>query len=64
MRKVPCKNCENRHLACHDTCEAYKQFAKENEESRKQLTEENFNKSTLYAIKRRRYYQYDKSGKR
>lgn len=24
---VPCKDCPDRHLACHDTCERYKAFA-------------------------------------
>lgn len=24
--KAPCKDCPDRHRACHDTCEKYKQF--------------------------------------
>ena len=23
--KTKCKNCDHRHLACHDTCQSYKQ---------------------------------------
>jgi len=23
MVKLPCKDCQNRHLACHDTCKDY-----------------------------------------
>ena len=26
---VPCRNCVNRHLACHDTCEKYIEWHKE-----------------------------------
>lgn len=30
----PCKGCNSRHPECHAGCEAYKQFAKENEQRR------------------------------
>lgn len=26
MLKAPCKNCNDRYLACHDNCEKYKEF--------------------------------------
>ena len=26
MRKPPCKDCPDRHLACHDKCEKYKEW--------------------------------------
>ena len=26
MLKAPCKNCNDRYLACHDHCEKYKEF--------------------------------------
>lgn len=26
----PCKDCEERHIACHTKCEKYKAFAEEN----------------------------------
>ena len=25
--KSPCMNCSERHQACHDSCDAYKEFA-------------------------------------
>ena len=25
-KKSPCTKCENRHLACHDSCKDYKEF--------------------------------------
>lgn len=24
--KVPCKNCNDRHIGCHSKCEAYKEY--------------------------------------
>jgi hypothetical protein len=27
--KSPCKDCQNRYTACHDTCEKYIEFRKE-----------------------------------
>ena len=29
--KAPCKDCPNRHYACHDTCEKYKEFKSNNQ---------------------------------
>lgn len=26
MKKPPCKDCKDRHRACHDECERYKAF--------------------------------------
>ena len=26
MKKPPCKDCEDRYLACHDKCEKYKEW--------------------------------------
>lgn len=31
MTKAPCKDCKDRHLGCHDTCEKYLEFKHENE---------------------------------
>lgn len=30
MNKSPCKDCAERHTACHDTCEKYNNFKVEN----------------------------------
>lgn len=32
--KVPCKNCSDRHMSCHSTCEKYLKFKKQNDEIR------------------------------
>ena len=29
--KAPCKDCPNRHYACHDKCEKYKEFTDANQ---------------------------------
>lgn len=26
VKSAPCKNCENRKLMCHDSCDLYKQY--------------------------------------
>lgn len=33
-KSAPCKNCPDRHLACHDECKKYQEY-KEHNESRK-----------------------------
>lgn len=38
--KVPCMDCDKRHLGCHSVCEQYKQFVKEKDainEKRKKI---------------------------
>ena len=35
MTKAPCKDCPDRHLHCHSTCEKYIAYNKECEELRK-----------------------------
>ena len=29
--KAPCKDCKNREIGCHETCELYIQYKKDNE---------------------------------
>lgn len=45
MYKPPCQNCEQRHRACHSSCETYQQYRKAldkyNEDRRKRKKEEN-----------------------
>lgn len=31
MLKAPCKDCPDRHMLCHDTCEKYQAFKKDRE---------------------------------
>lgn len=44
--KVPCQNCEKRHLSCHSKCDAYKAYKQEldklNEQVRKEFEEDSF----------------------
>lgn len=48
MINAPCKDCSNRIVGCHSTCEAYKQFQLENEAVRHQRHLET--ESKAYAI--------------
>lgn len=31
---MPCKDCKDRYIGCHDRCEKYQQFKKRNDELR------------------------------
>ena len=46
--KCPCKNCKDRHSACHDTCDKYIDFKNKNAEIRNRILEE---KSIRCALK-------------
>lgn len=35
--KVPCRNCKDRVLGCHSTCERYKEFAEINEQRKEEI---------------------------
>ena len=41
MIMPPCKDCPDRHQACHDRCEKYKAFAAELEKAKKYNNEKN-----------------------
>ena len=41
MIMPPCKDCPDRHQACHDRCEQYKAFAAELEKAKKYNNEKN-----------------------
>lgn len=45
--KVPCKDCTERTLNCHSTCERYKQFFEENEKRKAELLESHRLTNTL-----------------
>lgn len=36
-----CKDCTDRYVGCHSTCESYKQYQEENEKARKAVREAN-----------------------
>ena len=35
----PCRGCEDRHTACHDSCEKYKEWKERDQAQKKQLKE-------------------------
>lgn len=45
MRRIEmtckCKNCTDRYVGCHSTCEDYKKFQEENEKAKKAIREAN-----------------------
>lgn len=57
--KAPCKNCKNRVLGCHSTCEKYKEFYELNEQRKAEqdkareidLVLHSYNISKTYASK-------------
>jgi len=55
MRVTCCYKCENRHLACHDTCEAYQQAKANNEEIHQRMLKDRIvqNDLTKIAVKRK-----------
>lgn len=40
MFTFTCKDCENRHIGCHSTCEKYNRERDENEKIKKKIEEE------------------------
>lgn len=54
----PCKDCQNRELHCHSTCEEYKHYKAAIEESREEKRTEREANSFIYETKneiRKRY---------
>lgn len=41
MKVAPCKNCTERHLACHDECEKYKEWKAGENKIKKKIKQEN-----------------------
>lgn len=41
----PCKDCTLRHLACHSSCEGYKQFKEYNEAKANHIRQESYDLS-------------------
>lgn len=37
VKSAPCKNCENRKLMCHDTCDLYKAYREDLRKKNKYL---------------------------
>ena len=53
---APCKNCADRFVGCHATCEKYKQYTIENERLKQEIfmVKSNINAMDELAIKRSR----------
>ena len=53
---APCKNCADRFVGCHATCEKYKQYTIENERLKQEIfmVKSNINAIDELAIKRSR----------
>jgi len=45
--KVPCYECQDRHISCHDTCEIYLTWQKEHIERKRQEKAERLNNSRV-----------------
>lgn len=57
MDVVPCKDCSERELYCHSTCEKYSNWKKEHEELKAKISKERHNmldvdRAKISAIKR------------
>lgn len=50
----PCKDCERRYPACHDSCEAYIQYSNDRAQIRKELAAQS---RDYYAFVKRIYKQ-------
>ena len=46
---TPCKDCKDRHTACHDSCEVFKSYKEEKDRDNRNLREY---KSSLYGASR------------
>ena len=45
---MTCKDCKDRYIGCHDRCEKYQQFKKENEIKREQQRIQQSIKNSYY----------------
>lgn len=43
----PCKECNDRYIACHDFCEKYKMWRKEFEATKEQIFKQRMNEKML-----------------
>lgn len=55
----PCKDCKNREIGCHSTCEKYIKYSKLNAKDYEERRREQDYKSFVYdSIERRRKYKH------
>ena len=60
--KFPCKNCPDRHLACWQHCEKYKQAKKKHQENRQKEMNEKTVGYMAYSVRHRHYRPIRKRG--
>jgi len=57
---VPCKNCPDRVLHCHSSCEKYKAYRAIIEQNKAELSEEKAEKDFVYNVKREVRKRYNR----
>lgn len=56
----PCKDCTDRVLHCHSTCERYKQYKEAIEQNKAELNERKAENDFAYSVKREVRKRYNK----
>lgn len=58
----PCKNCEDRMVGCHSTCEKYKAFQQENDANNKIIRENRKKENDIVSFRVEAIRKYNKTG--
>ena len=53
--EFPCKNCQERHLACHQDCERYKKAHQEHLAKKRKKSDEAKMERVWYTVRRKNY---------
>lgn len=62
IKGFPCKNCQERHTACHQDCERYKKAQKEHFDRRRQRADVRAKEKGYQSVRRRcRYKSRDRA---
>lgn len=65
MIQWPCRDCKNREVGCHATCEAYMKYKLANQKEHDAINQIKYNQSLTYTYtKRRNSINMKKKGKR
>ena len=52
MIVIPCKDCEDRHVACHSTCERYIKWKEESDKIKKEIDRNRHVANDIYSVRR------------
>lgn len=52
MIVVPCKDCGDRHAACHCTCERYKKWKEESDKIKEEINKNKHIQNDIYSAKK------------